>query len=272
MYEDSEYEGKAKFDTLSGESKRVLVTSQFNQGGYYILSSNDSTKAKIIFDCGPLGLGSIAAHGHADLLSFILSAYDRSYFIDTGSYTYTANNPYRNYFRSTAAHNTVVIDGKNQSEMGGAFLWTHKANSFVDEWVSNEHYAKVTGWHDGYHRLSDPVTHRRSIDFDKKALVITINDFIEAKSTHKIEQYFHLSPECNIEKVKDACWYVCNKGIKIKLAIDGRLSCKVFKGNTNPISGWASNAYDVKLPTHTINAQGTFKGNQCFTTTISLAI
>ena len=263
-------EGRDKFDALPAEL--ILVEKRFREGGYYILRSDGGARAKVIFDCGPLGLGSIAAHGHADSLGFVLSAYSRAYFIDPGTYTYVADNPYRKYFRSTQAHNTIAFDGKSQSQMGGAFLWTHKANSFVDNWVSNECYDEVTGWHNGYHKLQDPVTHRRTIKLDKKQEIVTIDDYLEMKASHKVEQYFHLSPKCHVEKVNNNMWRVTNAGKKIELVVDDKLSCRVNNGSENPICGWFSDAYDQKLPIDTLVCYGTFCGDQHFTTTIRLAL
>lgn len=263
--------GRDKFGSLKN-AESVLATNKFEHGGYYILNSNKGSKVKMIFDCGPLGFESIAAHGHADALSFILNAHDRPYFIDTGTYTYIADNPYRNYFRSTRAHNTIVIDGKDQSQTAGPFLWTQKADSFVEQWVSNEHCDEVAGNHNGYHRLQDPVTHRRAIKFDKEQEAITLDDYLEMKAGHKIEQYFHLAPACNVENINSNIWEITNAGKKIKLAVDNKLNCRVYIGSENPICGWFSCCYDRKIPIHTIVCYGTFLGNQHFTTNIRLAV
>jgi hypothetical protein len=246
------------------------LSEKFQQGGYYILKSNGTTHATLIFDCGPLGFESIAAHGHADSLSLILSAYGQPYFIDTGSYIYIADNPYRNYFRSTGAHNTIVVDGQNQSEIVGAFLWTHKADSFVDEWISNKQYDKISGWHNGYHRLKDPVTHKRVIKFDKQREIIIINDYLEMKSRHEVEQYFHLAPQCRLKKFDKKNWEISTSGGTIVVTFDEKLDCSVIRGSENPICGWFSNAYDRKTPTNTFLCRGTFSGNQSFSTTIKL--
>lgn len=262
--------GKDQFDALSAEP--VAARNAFEQSGYYILGGSNGTKAKVIFDCGPLGLEPIAAHGHADSLSFILSAYGRAYFIDPGTYTYIADNPYRNYFRSTQAHNTIAIDGKSQSTIGGPFLWTEKANSFVDNWVSNECYDEVTGWHNGYHKLQDPVTHRRTIKLDKKQEIVTIDDYLEMKANHKVELYFHLSPKCHAEKVNKNTWRITNAGKKIELEVDYKLSCRVESGSENPIYGWLSDAYDHKVQINTLVCDGSFDENQSFTTHIRLCV
>jgi len=262
--------GRAKYDALDAAS--VLDRNKFELGGYYILRGTDRSKAKIIFDCGLLGFGSIAAHGHADFLSFVLNAYGRQYFIDPGTYTYVADDPYRNYFRSTQAHNTIVVDEQSQSEIAGPFLWRQKANSFAERWTSNQGHDQVTGWHNGYHRLPDPVTHRRTIGLDKEQDVITIDDHLEMKGRHKIEQYFHLHPECRIEKITDNILQIENEGKRIELATDSRLNCDIHAGNERPICGWFSSGYDRKCPTHTIVCHGVFSGSQHFGTQIRLAL
>ena len=68
----------------------------------------------LIFDCGPLGAGN---HGHFDCLSFELAAHGRSLVVDPGRYTYSeaGDTNWRVRFRSTEAHNTVCVDGHNQT-------------------------------------------------------------------------------------------------------------------------------------------------------------
>ena len=72
----------------------------------------------LVFDSGPLGEGN---HGHFDCLSFELAAFGRSLVVDPGRYTYSeAPDPvdgtnWRVHFRGTAAHNTVCVDGRNQT-------------------------------------------------------------------------------------------------------------------------------------------------------------
>lgn len=260
---------KDQFETPTAET--TLPRNKFDQGGYYILNGTNEDKTTVFFDCGPLGFGAIAAHGHADCLSFILHAHDREFFIDPGTYTYVANNPYRNYFRSTAAHNTIVVDGQDQSQMAGPFLWTHKANSFVDKRVSNEQYDEVSGWHNGYQKLQDPVTHRRAIRLHKNKKIIIIDDYLEMRASHKIEQHFHLSPRCRVEKIDDKTWQITNSGQAIELVADDMLRCGIYTGSEDPILGWFSGAYDQKSPAVTLVCQGTFCGNQHFTTKIRLA-
>ncbi|MGI9304294.1 MAG: heparinase II/III domain-containing protein, partial [Gammaproteobacteria bacterium] len=85
----------------------------FPDGGYYVLGCDPETprEIKLVVDCGPLGYLSLAAHGHADALAFTLSLGGREFLVDPGTYAYHTGRLWRDYFRGTAAHNTVMIDG-----------------------------------------------------------------------------------------------------------------------------------------------------------------
>ena len=80
-------------------------------------------RVSVLFDCAELGYGSIAAHGHADALSFTLRVGGRDVFVDPGTFDYFTYPEWRTYFRTTASHNTLEIDGRDQSAMLGPFLW-----------------------------------------------------------------------------------------------------------------------------------------------------
>jgi hypothetical protein len=195
--------GRTKFQSLDEAKAEGEKPLRFDEGGYYILQADRPVPTKLVFDAGPLGLGSIAAHGHADALSFVLYVGGMEFLIDPGTYTFVAEHPYRKYFRSTAAHNTVVIDGKDQSEMGGPFLWTRKAESVLEEFLSTQSCDRMVASHNGYSSLPDPVVHRRTIEFDKRYATITIRDDIESTSRHTVA-LFSLSTKlpCAVNKTE----------------------------------------------------------------------
>lgn len=96
-------------------------SAHFPHGGYTILRSGWGGAEEryedahyLIFDCGPLGAGN---HGHFDCLSFELAAHGRSLVVDPGRYTYSEAGEvnWRVRFRGTASHNTVTVDGMNQT-------------------------------------------------------------------------------------------------------------------------------------------------------------
>ena len=111
-----------------------------------------------------------------------------SRFLLTGTYIYHCNLPSRNAFRETANHNTVCIDGKNQSEMLGPFLWGRKANAELLEFKKNpDGSVQIVMTQDGY----TPIIHMRTLQFDGYRK-ITITDKLSAKGTAKAD--FLLGP------------------------------------------------------------------------------
>ena len=123
-------------------------------------------------DCGPLGYLGIADHGHADALAITLSVAGEECLVDPGTWSYSQAPAWRDYFRGTSAHNTVRVDGVDQSVSGGRFMWLRKAQARIDRMPRSPGDFDFRGSHDGYLRLDDPVRHRRSVRFKDATLVV----------------------------------------------------------------------------------------------------
>lgn len=146
------------------KNKELYIIPQYccyKEGGNSILRSKDR-KVLIGIDHAALGFGSIAAHGHADALSFQLFYEGKPLFVDPGTYIYHCDIKSRNDFRKTQNHNTVTIENKDQSEMLGAFLWGRKARASLISEEKNEDKIELVMMHDGY----SPIIHQRKIEFD----------------------------------------------------------------------------------------------------------
>jgi uncharacterized heparinase superfamily protein len=111
----------------------------------------------LIADCGPPGPDDLPAHVHADALSFELSIGQQRVLVDGGVFDYTAG-PRRDHLRGTAAHNTVQVDGANQTEVWGTFRVGQRARVRLDRCTPD----LLVASHDGYARLG--VRHERRID------------------------------------------------------------------------------------------------------------
>ncbi len=226
----------------------------FPQTGYFMLSARSpdgSSEARVMMDCAPLGYGAIAAHGHADALSFTLRAFGSDFFVDPGTYDYFTYPPWRAYFRSTRAHNTIEIDGVDQSEMLGPFLWGKRANTQVIAFDTRTNGGRIEARHDGYTRLSDPVVHRRMIDLNETG-IIAINDEVLARNSHQLRIYFHLSEGCRVvQRDRHDLTIEADRGA-LHLRMDPRLEVSIVRGSQQPILGWVSGGYHRKSPTTTI--------------------
>ncbi|MEM7029535.1 MAG: alginate lyase family protein [Chloroflexota bacterium] len=163
--------------------------------GYYVMQAQNH---QLIFDCAPIGPRHSPAHAHADMLHFVLTSHKQPLIIDAGVYEYKAGN-WRDYFRSTAAHNTVTVDSLNQSVFWGSFRVADMAEASIIAWSSDEQQDRVVGSHNGYQRLKDGVTHQREICYQKPNQWI-ITDQLTSTNRATVHQYslrFHLAPaEC----------------------------------------------------------------------------
>lgn len=243
-------EGWHQFERLSDKAKQGPL--QFPEGGYYLLKLEQKPNVQILFDCGPLGYGTIAGHGHADALSLVVRVAGKDFLIDPGTGTYEYNSPFRNYFRSTRAHNTVVIDGRDQSEMRGPFLWGKRANASVEEWILQPDRLRVVGRHDGYANQKDPVLCRRTLELDKTSRILAILDQIECRQSHEIRQYFHCGIGAQLEQNGTQLWRIIQDDLGIEIEFDPRVTCRTYWGSVNPCSGWASPGYGRIVPIWTI--------------------
>lgn len=242
-----------------------LRSRSLPESGYYLLQhgrrdEEQDDRISVVFDCGALGYGSIAAHGHADALSFTLRALGVDVLVDPGTYDYFTYSDWRNYFRSTRAHNTVVVDGVDQSEMTGLFLWGRRAVARRLDWQPTSTGGLVCGSHDGYTRLTDPVAHRRTVTLDGNSRIVTVQDELEGRSTHSAELYFHFSERCLVADKGNNQFRIDFGPGRLELNLEGQLKTRLRSGCLDPIAGWVSRGYHRKTPTPTVIATCSWSG------------
>ena len=146
----------------------------------------------LVFDGGQVGPDYQPGHAHCDTLSYELSWKGRRLVTDTGVYQYR-ESPERSYSRSTAAHSTVRIDSRDQSEVWKSFRVGRRANIVVaDAW--EEHGCTFfRAAHDGYGRFAKGLLHERCIAAKGDAWMV-VADFIHGEGRHFIESIVHFAP------------------------------------------------------------------------------
>jgi hypothetical protein len=260
--------GRAAFEALPPEPGAELLASRaLPDSGYYLLQSGHREavdRLSVVFDCGELGFKSIAAHGHADALSFTLRAFGSDVLVDPGTYDYFSFPTWRAYFRSTRAHNTLAVDGLDQSMMRGPFLWGTRARAMCVAWEPKAQGGRVVGEHNGYTRLADPVVHRRTLVLDAEQRVLTIRDDIAAGRSHEVVVYFHLAEDAVLSAEQSNRYRIGVAGGTVVLEIDARLTVKILNGSEDPIGGWVSRGYHRKVPSTTLVASGYSQGSSSF--------
>jgi hypothetical protein len=146
-----------------------------------------------------------------------------------------------------------MVDGQNQSVIGGNFMWVHHAQVKCEAWEPGENLDRFVGEHTGYQRLSDPVTHRRSIVLDKRARAIEIEDNLLCRDEHVAETHWHFSETCEISLERDGSVLAVNGERKIRLIYgDSEAKIEMRRGKADPIGGWVSHRFDVKSATTTV--------------------
>jgi hypothetical protein len=251
---------------FSGEARhdKTAASRVFPEGGYFVLCGDDGgTESRCVFDCGELGLGRTAAHGHADCLSVTLSAGEGEILIDPGTFTYHSQPEWRTYFRSTGAHNTVTIDGRSQSQMVGPFVWKERAKPRLEEVALESCFDLVSGSHDGYSRLADPVKHKRTVVLVKPSFLIVVDE-LTGRERHEYEQNFHFGGRASLN---------ASEGTVRVSSRDGELAAVLFSPSVaggrgvlvsgrevpEPL-GWRSGRFWEKTPCDTLSVKGTFEG------------
>lgn len=146
---------------------------------------------QLVCDVGALCPPHLPPHAHADALSFVMWSDGLPVAVDPGSFAYTG--PLRDYFRSTAVHNTVEVDGQDQCVFWGDFraaklprVSSVPPQRVAEMWV-------LTASHDGYRRLPDPVRHERAfISVPGRGAVVV--DRLHAAKAHEIRSGIQLAP------------------------------------------------------------------------------
>jgi hypothetical protein len=245
----------------------------FPDGGYYVMGTRFGSEDEVlaVVDCGPLGFLSIAAHGHADALSFTLSAGGMPILVDPGTFAYHTQKKWRDYFRSTFAHNCLALDGKDQSTIGGNFMWLSQAQAVGSVALLDGDAQCFEGEHYGYRRLPDPVTHRRRIGFDATNNTFRVEDNLACTGAHEATLCWHFSEHCSVNLEGNSLRAVAGRA-RVVLEME---SCpappQLLWGREDPPAGWLSRSFDVKVPIFTAVWSLPVHGPKQFVTIIRLA-
>lgn len=236
--------GRARRLSVLPEDPAPAASQAFPAGGYFVMRHGKGQEsAYLMFDCGPFGYRPAPGHGHADALGFELYAGGRTLIADPGVYSYHLGEEWRNYFRSTAAHNTITVDGMDQSSLLGLWHVVRPARATLHEWITAQHFDFVDGSHDGYTRLRQPVTHRRQILFVKPEYWIIL-DLLDGQGQHRFDLHFHLMPDAKVSL--DAISGMARirhcegTGLLICPIQNAGSQAEVITGSLNPIQGWLS--------------------------------
>lgn len=161
--------------------------------------------------------GFVGVHLHNDLLSFVYSVGKNDIMVDPGAYVYTSEIIKRNEFRSTAKHNTVMVDGEEQNILSptSAFSLKYNTNARPLTCCSANEVEHCEG---EYTTLSRGFTHHRSFDLAEESLVI--HDVLTMVGTgHVARLFFHLAEGVSICE-KDGKYVIVSGDLALRLSFE----------------------------------------------------
>jgi hypothetical protein len=234
------------------DAGKDLGSRQFRDSGLYAMRAGSQY---LLACCGAVGTAGIGNHKHNDLMSFELFAGDKAFIVDPGAYIYTRYPEWRNLFRSTKYHNTVVIDGQEQNRFEASNLFKMAADSavIIHEWVSTPERDWLDAEHTGYTRLAQPVSHRRTFLFEKLKGIWTITDLLTSEGQRIADWYLHFDHGIELEPLDEGVFCTQCKGTNLVLAVDAEIPLTF-----SIMDGWVSRRYGHKLPAKILHMQGTF--------------
>jgi len=235
----------------------------FKSGGYTVVrKSHAGQQTLLVFDHGPIGYLSIAAHGHADALSIWLHVGDVPVFIDAGTYLYHAERTHRDFFRSTSAHNTMTVEGESGNIPTGPFQWLRKGDARL---LSHKDDADwyVEGQYDGY-KTRFNVVHCRRVTRTAHGFEIA-DRLIGRGSTQSVSIRFLLAPD--LAALQDGDDWIIQLPNRIAVTVQGPVGFKAQKDRANEGSpaGWTSMYFGDRRATDQLLFNGLLGANPAIT-------
>lgn len=230
------------FEALTPAPPAAPASRVFGDGGHVVMRGDWRDDAhQMLLDVGPVGA---FGHGHADLLSVQCAVFGAPCIVDPGTYAYHAPGGWRDHFRGTAAHSTLTVDGADQAVPLGPFGWRTRPRARLRRWESTDAFDFADAEHDAYHRLPDPVTHRRRVLFVKPRYWLVVDD-VEGATEHRVDLRFQFAP-LNVTVSPDL-WARARRddgrGLLLRPFAAVTLKAEVREGELEPLQGWISPDY-----------------------------
>lgn len=221
LFNDSTQEVAPQSDELLRYAKKLLPVepkkrSAFKQTGYFVHESQD---IYLIIDGGEIAPDFLPAHAHADIFSFELSIRGLPFIVDAGVFEYQEGEM-RRFIRSTRAHNTVSVDGKDQAECWGSFRVARRFAPYAVSFKKEDGQSRFTGHFDGYAKLiGDSITHQRFVTCNEDRCEIIVEDVIAGEGHHFIESLIHLHPDVEL-KIEETCAQLASRNTNCRIESD----------------------------------------------------
>jgi hypothetical protein len=236
------------------------------QTGLVILRTEQTT---VMFDCGPHGFPPLYAHAHADTLHVTISHAGVQVIGDPGTGSYQASPDVRDAFRGTGFHATVMVEGRNQGDAAGPFLWSRVPVANLENVDLGRRSAVAS--HDGYRRLTQAVTHRRSVSLPEDGLVV-ICDTISGLGGYRVAQRWPQHPDSTVLECHDLTTHATVDGLDVWLRAVASTEAVLSQttGRNEPFEGWWSDALESVRPATLLSVDSWARHEWWIVTVLSL--
>lgn len=216
-----------------------------DKGGYYTLRSRDG-----------LAFVRCATYrdrpGQADMLHVDLWWRGQNVALDPGTYSYNAPAPWNNSLAHSAFHNTVTVDGLDQMDRVGKFLWLPwvKSRVICFDHSRTRDFIHWEGEHDGYMRLKNPVSHRRAILQlpDEKWVIL---DKLQSTGMHRYRLHWLLmDAPCEWDRERGLLTLFVDGGpFFVHLGVSAKeWEASLVRADSSTARGWHSPCYNYREP------------------------
>lgn len=193
-------------------------------------------------------------HTHSDLLSFDYSIDNNHFIVDPGTYVYTSSVKYRNEFRSTSKHNTLMIDNLDIHTLPKNDLFSVEDFAYptLNEYVESEDLITLNAAHNAYEKIG--VKHIRSFQFQKKDNVLNVIDKVKSTQQHNYCFYFHFAENMFPEIVNNNnVNVVARNKSKIELTFNcvTNFDLIIIEDTISPSYGVLRNSFSLKVEINT---------------------
>lgn len=230
---------------FSPPASPVVSEWSLPETGYYGYRDT-KRRSDLIISCREPSPGYQPGHSHCDILSYEWDVRGEPVIVDSGLHGYDGD-PFREYVRSTRAHNTVSVFGKNQSEAWATFRFGRRAKEVRGSSRFSGGVYIFEGSYRPYHDLNS--VHRRSISLQGDEL--TIVDVVEKNDATLVESFLHFHPDFSLSVTNGRALAV--KGpVIFSIEPFGIDELSVIRGENQPTQGWYCEEFGKAIPQYVL--------------------
>lgn len=228
----------------------------FPEAGYgFVRGGEGARRFHLTFDFGGFSHCTASNHGHCDALSFELYAGGRPLVIDPGVYLpWDDDGGWARYFRGTSAHNTLMVDGREQSELCAYADVQRRARTRLGGYSATEGSVRIQAECTPYWAAGEGIRHIREIFCDSRGS-LRIRDAVQGAGVHRLEWFFHFALGIEVEESEGGLTGrladLGTRVMELKVLGQPRPRMVLARGEDKPLRGWAARQSSDVAPTYT---------------------